>query len=115
MVFAISRRLAASTCKSLGSPFSISLAYVIVGLLAALAAFASRPVLLDLAFDCGAGSDNVLAMPLGVFFVIRLIAAVLVSCGKWSNGGGFVGTGCCDESISSGGGDAVFCLRRFSA
>ena len=86
-----------------------------MGLLAALAAFASRPVLLDLAFDFGAGSDNGLAMPLGIFFVIRLIAAALVSCGKWSNGGGFVGTGCCDVSISSGDGDAVFRLRRFSA
>ena len=82
MVFAISRRLAASTCKSLGSPFSISLAYVIVGLLAALDAFASRPVLLDLAFDYGAGSDVGLAMPWGVFFVIRLIATSLLSDGK---------------------------------
>ena len=82
MVFAISRRLAASTCKSLGPPFSISLAYVIVGLLAALDAFASRPVLLDLAFDFGAGSDVGLAMPWGVFFVIRLIATSLLSDGK---------------------------------
>ena len=116
--FDASRRLDASTCNSLGSPFPIDAAYVIVGLLAALAAFASRPVLLDLAFDFGAGSDDGLAMPHGVFFVIRFIASSLVSSGKWSKGSGRVGTDGCDGSISGGAGDGDFAglsFRRFSA
>ncbi len=70
--FDASRRLDASTCSSLGGGAS-SLGGG-AGLLAALA----FPVLLDLAFDFGVGSDDGLAMPLGVFFVIRLIAASLV-------------------------------------
>ena len=110
--FEAPRRLDASICISLGGPYPIALAYAIAGFVAPLAV----PTLLDLVLSVfGGGADDGLAMPPGVFCVIRLIAAVLVSCGKWSNGGGFVGTGCCDESISSGGGDAVFCLRRFSA
>ncbi len=79
-----------------------------MGLLAALAAFASRPVLLDLAFDFGAGSDDGLAMPHGVFCVIRFIATSLVSDGKWSYGVDRVGAGGSDAS-------AGLRLRRFSA
>ncbi len=61
MFFDISRRLDASTCSSLGGGAS-SLGGG-AGLLAALAC----PVLLNLAFDFGAGSDDDLAMPLCVF------------------------------------------------
>ena len=105
------RRLDASICISLGGPFPIALAYAIAGFVAPLAS----PTLLDLVLSVfGGGADDGLAMPPGVFFVIRLIAAALVSGGKWSYGGGFVGIGCCGVS-TIGGGDSVFCLRiRFS-
>ncbi len=94
-----------------------------MGLLAALAAFASRPVLLDLAFDFGAGSDDGLVMPHGAFRVIRFIATSLVSDGKWSYGVGRVGADVCDGSNSDGGSDASVgsgdvdgsSFRRFSA
>ena len=52
MVFAVSRRLDASICKSLGPPFSIDAAYAIMGLVAPLA----FPALLDLSLS-GGGSD----------------------------------------------------------
>ena len=77
ITFDAARRLDASTCISLGGGAS-SLGGG-AGLLAALA----FPVgVLDLAFDFGAGADDGLAMPHGVFFVIRLIAASLLSGGK---------------------------------
>ena len=105
--FDASRRLDASTCSGLGGGAS-SLGCG-VGLVAPLA----FPVLLDLDFDFGAGADDALEVsPVAVFF-IRLIAASLVSDGRRSNGGGFVGTGGCDWSISGGGGDVAFAGMLF--
>ena len=100
-----------------------------MGLVAPLA----FPVLLDLAlsvgvfdiaFGFGAGADDGLAMPHGVFFVIRLITTSLLSCGKRSDVFHRVGAGVIDGSNSAtdgsnsgGGGDAFagMILRRFSA
>ncbi len=82
MVFDASRRLYASTCKSLGSPFSIERANVGAGLLADL----GFPALLDLALAFGGGSDDGLVKSCGglpcIFLAIRLVAASLVSCEK---------------------------------
>ena len=82
MVFAVSRRLDASICKSLGPPFSIDAAYAIMGLVAPLA----FPVLLDLALVSGGGSDadltmSVVGMP-RFLLDIRFSAASLGSGGK---------------------------------
>jgi hypothetical protein len=100
---------------------------------AGLVAPLAFPVLLDLAlsvgvfdiaFGFGAGADDGLAMPHGVFFVIRLIVVSLLSCGKRSDVFHRVGAGVIDGSNSvtdgsnSGGdGDAFVGLsfRRFSA
>ncbi len=106
--FDASRRFAASICISLGGGASS------LGGGAGLLASLSCRVLLDLAFDFGAGSDDGLVVPLGVFPVIRLIAASLVSAGKGSYGGGFVGIGGFDTSISCGGGDAAFTDAAFT-
>ena len=82
------RRLDASTCISLGGCASS------LGAGAGLVAPLAFPVLLDLAlsvgvfdiaFGFGAGADDGLAMPHGVFFVIRLIVVSLLSCGKRSD------------------------------
>ena len=77
------------------------------GLLAAL----FFPVLLDLDFGFGAGTDAALSVPFGDFFVINLFAASLFSGGRWANGG-FVGI---DGSarISGGGGDGAFAGMLF--
>ena len=81
MVFAVSRRLDASICKSLGPPFSIDAAYAIMGLVAPLA----FPALLDLSLS-GGGSDADLTMSVvGVprfLLDIRFSAASLGSGGK---------------------------------
>ena len=71
--FDASRRLDASTCIWLGGGASS------LGGGGGLVAPLAFPVLLDLAFDFGVGSDDDLAVPLGVLFAIRLIAASLVS------------------------------------
>ena len=121
------RRLDASTCISLGGCASS------LGAGAGLVAPLAFPVLLDLAlsvgvfdiaFGFGAGADDGLAMPHGVFFVIRLIVVSLLSCGKRSDVFHRVGAGvidgsnsATDASNSGGDGDAVVGLsfRRFSA
>ncbi len=92
-----------------------------MGLVAPLA----FPVLLDLALSVfGAGADDGLATPHGVFFVIRLIVVSLLSCGKRSGffhrvgAGVIVGSNSATDASNSGGdGDAVvgLRLRRFSA
>jgi hypothetical protein len=112
-IFDACRRLDASICKSLGSGFPISAAYVFVGLLAALAVLAISPVLLDLAFDAGAGSDDGLMGPFGALPALSLIAASLVAFGKKSIGICFVAVGGSVVYAFSGAGEAVFPTTRF--
>ena len=82
MVFDASRRLDASTCKSLGSPFSIDRANVGSGPPADL----GFPALLDLTLAFGCGADNGLVKSCGglpcILLATRLIAASLVSALK---------------------------------
>ena len=72
----------------------------------------TRPGVLDLAFDFGAGSDagrgTIDFLP-----ALRLIAASLGSNGETSAGGGFVGIDGCVISTFSAPGEALFPSIRF--
>ena len=72
----------------------------------------TRPGVLDLAFDFGAGSDTGRGT-LGFLPSLRLIAASLGSNGETSAGGGFVGIDDCVISTFSAPGEALFPAIRF--
>ena len=101
--FDFPRRLAASTCISLGGGASS---------LGGGAGLPTRPGVLDLAFDFGAGSDAGRGT-LGFIPALRLIVASRVSFGKNSGGVCFVGIGGCVISTFSGAGEVVFPAIRF--